>query len=120
MGSIVASVQPSADPKLASALAIVLEGLVEYAPGSIVSRALVSGKACSVTVFAFDQGQQLSEHTAPFDALVQILGGEAQLTVGGKLISARAGQVVLMPSGVPHSVKAVERFKMLLTMIRNP
>ena len=116
---VMGSVQPSPDPKLGSAIAMVLEGLVEYATEAIVSRTLVSGKAGSVTLFAFDRGQQLSEHTAPFDALVQILGGEAQLTVGGKPISARTGQIVLMPSGVPHSVKAEGRFKMLLTMIRN-
>ncbi len=120
VSSVMGSVHPSPDPKLAAAIAMDLESLGDYACEGIVSRILVSGKAGSVTLFAFDQGQQLSEHTAPFDALVQVLRGEAQLTVGGKPIRARVGQVVLMPSGVPHSVKAEGRFKMLLTMIRNP
>ena len=84
-----------------------------------ICRALESGKAGSITVFAFDRGQQLSEHTAPFHALVQVLEGEAQLTIGGRVVRARAGQAVLMPGGVPHAVKATERFKMLLTLIRN-
>lgn len=94
--------------------------LVDFAPDAIVSRTLESGKSGSITVFAFDRGQQLSEHTAPFHALVQVLEGEAHLTIGGKVVRARAGQAVLMPGGVPHAVKALERFKMLLTMIRNP
>ena len=106
-------------PKLGPAIVVEPVNAVDYAADAVVSRALVSGKAGSVTLFAFDRGQQLSEHTAPFDALVQVLDGEAQLTIGEKLVRARAGQMVLMPAGVPHAVKAPERFKMLLIMIRN-
>jgi len=92
--------------------------LVEYADGSIVSRAIVKAKAGTVTLFAFDAGQNLSEHTAPFDAMVQVLDGEAELTVGGETFIAGTGQLVIMPAGIPHAVTAVKRFKMLLTMIR--
>ncbi len=105
-------------PKLCPAIVVEPANAFDYAPDAVVSRALVSNKAGSVTLFAFDQGQQLSEHTAPFDALVQVLDGEAQLTIGEKIVRARSGQMVLMPAGIPHAVKAPERFKMLLTMIR--
>jgi len=91
---------------------------VKYAAGSIVSREVVSNRAGSVTLFAFDEGQGLSEHTAPFDALVQVIDGRARLTVGGRRILASAGDVVLMPANVPHAVHAPRRFKMMLTMIR--
>jgi quercetin dioxygenase-like cupin family protein len=104
--------------KLPSALAVDLAGLVDYADGSIVSRTLVESDSGSLTLFSFDSGQRLSEHSAPFDALVQVLDGEAELRVGGKLVRARRGQLVLMPAGVPHSVAAPQRFKMLLTMLR--
>ena len=97
---------------------VTLVGHLEYSPGSIVSRALVSSDAGSVTLFSFDQGQKLSKHTAPFDALVQVLEGAALLDIGGTPVRARAGQAVLMPAGVPHAVEAVQPFKMLLTMIR--
>lgn len=92
---------------------------VEYQRGSVVSREIVSKKAGTVTVFAFDQGQGLSEHTAPFDAVVQILDGEAEIAVSGASVTAGAGEMVIMPAGEPHSLKAVKRFKMLLTMIRS-
>ena len=105
--------------KLDPAIVVEPANALDYATDSVVSRALVSGKGGSVTLFAFDRGQHLSEHTAPFNALVQVLDGEAQLTVGEKLVRARAGQMVLMPAGVPHAIKAPERFKMLLTLIRN-
>jgi quercetin dioxygenase-like cupin family protein len=95
-----------------------LAELVQYAEGSVVSRALVQKPVGSVTLFAFDAGQALSEHTAPFDAYVQLLDGEAELVVGGKSIDARAGDTVLMPANIPHAVNARKRFKMLLTMIR--
>jgi quercetin dioxygenase-like cupin family protein len=91
---------------------------LDYVPGSIVSRTLVKNPAGTVTLFSFDAGQSLSEHTAPFDALVQILDGKAELTIGGKAVLASAGQTVLMPANVPHAVHAVERFKMLLVMVR--
>ena len=95
-----------------------LAGLVDYAPGAIVSRTLVKNQAGTVTLFAFEAGQGLSEHTAPFDALVQILDGRAELTIGGKEVKAGSGQMVLMPAGVAHALHAPERFKMLLIMIR--
>jgi len=95
-----------------------LAGLVDYAPGAVVSRTLVKNQAGTVTLFAFDAEQGLSEHTAPFDALVQIMDGRAELTIGGKPVAASAGQIVLMPANVSHALHAPERFKMLLIMIR--
>jgi len=95
-----------------------LMDLVEYAPGSIVSRTIAENKAGTLTLFAFDAGQGLSEHSAPFDAVVQILDGEAELTIAGKTVHAVAGQFVIMPADVPHAVTARQRFKMLLTMLR--
>lgn len=95
------------------------EGLTDYAKSSIVSRTLVEKKAGTVTLFAFDAGQSLSEHTAPFDALVQVLDGEGEFVVGGKVNTVRAGHALLMPADVPHAVRAVRRFKMLLTMLRS-
>jgi quercetin dioxygenase-like cupin family protein len=95
-----------------------LAGLVSYAPGSVVSRALVQSKPGSVTLFAFDAGQGLNEHTTPYDAHVLVLEGVASLTIGGKQVRARAGELVRMPAGVPHAVDAIEPFKMLLVMIR--
>jgi quercetin dioxygenase-like cupin family protein len=104
--------------RLPPAAAQSLGELIAYAEGAIVSRILVQNRAGSVTLFAFDKGQGLSEHTAPFDALVHILDGKAKLTIGGKPIPAVAGQVVLMPAEVPHALHAAERFRMLLTMLR--
>lgn len=91
---------------------------VQYADGSIVSRALVQKSAGSITLFAFDAGQGLNEHTAPYDAYVQILDGEGELVIGGQLVNPKSGETVLMPANVPHAVNAQQRFKMLLTMIR--
>lgn len=98
--------------------ALNLADLVDYAPGSVVSRTLVKNPAGTITLFAFDAGEGLSEHSTPFDALVQILDGEAELTIGGKPVPAGAGETVLMPANIPHGLRAAERFKMLLTMIR--
>jgi quercetin dioxygenase-like cupin family protein len=95
-----------------------LADLVQYADGSIVSRAIAQKAVGSITLFAFDEGQALSEHTAPFDALVQVLDGAVELTVGGVAVLAEAGQAVLMPANVPHALLARRRFKMLLSMIR--
>lgn len=95
-----------------------LKELVNYETGSVVSRTLVKNKGGSVTLFSFDKGQGLSEHSAPFDALVQVLEGEVILTIGGKNIEAKAGEIVIMPANIPHAVQAKERFKMLLTMIK--
>jgi quercetin dioxygenase-like cupin family protein len=101
------------------AQAVGLIDLVDYQDGSIVSREIISKKTGTVTAFAFDEGQGLSEHTAPFDAIVEILDGQAELTIGGKIVSAFTGQMVIMPANVPHAVKATKKFKMLLTMIRS-
>ena len=95
-----------------------LSSLAAYQPGSVVSRTLVKKEKGTVTLFAFDAGQGLSEHTAPFDALVQVLEGRASVVLGGKAHAMGAGEVLLMPANVAHSLVAVERFKMLLTMIR--
>ena len=104
--------------KLAAAKAVDLAGLVGYKRGSIVSRVIAQNDAGTLTVFSFDAGEGLSEHTAPFDAVVQVLDGEAELVIGGKPVKAAAGHVVIMPADVPHAVKATRRFKMLLTMLR--
>ena len=95
-----------------------LESLVAYQDGAVVSRTLVKQPKGSVTLFAFDRGQELSEHTVPHDALVVVLDGEAEITVAGTPHRLRAGDTILMPGGEPHAVRAVERFKMSLTMIR--
>ena len=110
-------IDPAALPP---SVAVRLDGLLDYAPGGVVSRALVKSQAGSVTLFAFEAGEGLSEHTAPFDALVQVLDGEVDLTIGGAPLLARAGEAVLMPAGVPHALVARTRFKMLLTMVRGP
>ena len=93
--------------------------LVNYQEGAVVSRTLVNRTTGTVTLFAFDDGQGLSEHTAPFDALAYLLEGEAEITVSGKPLRTTAGEAVLMPANQPHSLKALTRFKMLLTMIRS-
>jgi len=98
--------------------AIELVSGVEYATGAVVSKTILDKKTGTLTLFAFDKGQGLSEHTAPFDATVQILDGVAELTVGGTPALVKAGQLFIMPANVAHSVRAVERFKMLLIMIR--
>lgn len=96
-----------------------LDEQVAYAPGSVVSRVLTKSKGGSLTLFAFDAGQELSEHTAPFDALVQVLDGAVELTIGGEVVAATAGEAVLLPAHVPHAVRATTRFKMLLSMVRD-
>jgi quercetin dioxygenase-like cupin family protein len=93
--------------------------LVNYQEGAVVSRTLVNRPTGTVTLFAFDEGQGLSEHTAPFDALAHLLEGEAEIVVSGKPLRTTAGEAVLMPANQPHSLKALSRFKMLLTMIRS-
>ncbi|UCF32149.1 MAG: cupin domain-containing protein [bacterium] len=98
--------------------AVDLKTLVDYSEGAIVSRALIQSKVGTLTLFAFDKGQGLSEHSAPFDALVQVLDGQAEIVIGGQTIPTVAGQTVLMPADIPHAVNAPGRFKMLLTMIR--
>ncbi|MEI8352502.1 MAG: cupin domain-containing protein [bacterium] len=98
--------------------AIELATGVDYAAGSVVSKTILDKKTGTLTLFAFDRGQGLSEHTSPYDATVQILDGTAELTVGGTPHEVKTGQLFIMPANVPHSLKAVERFKMLLIMIR--
>jgi quercetin dioxygenase-like cupin family protein len=98
--------------------AIELATGVDYAPGAVVSKTILDKKAGTLTLFAFDKGQGLSEHTAPYDATVQIVEGMAELTVGGSPHEVKAGQLFVMPANIPHSLKALERFKMLLIMIR--
>ena len=92
--------------------------LVKYQPGSVVSREVIRKKTGTVTLFAFDEGQGLSEHTAPFDALVYILEGEAEITLSGAPHVLKAGDTIIMPANEPHALKAVKPYKMLLVMIR--
>ena len=91
--------------------------LVSYQDGSVVSRQITRAEAGNVTLFAFDRDQELSEHTAPFDALVHVLEGEAEIKISGKPFHLKAGEAIIMPANEPHAVKASTRFKMLLTMI---
>lgn len=93
--------------------------LVNYQDGSVVSRTLINQKTGTVTLFAFDTGQELSEHTAPYDALVEVFDGETEITVSGQPFHLRAGDMIIMPANQPHAVKAVTKFKMMLTMIRS-
>jgi quercetin dioxygenase-like cupin family protein len=109
-----------AQPKreMPSAEVVRLIDLVNYQDGAVVSRTLVKGTTGTVTLFAFDDGQGLSEHTTPFDAMAYVLEGEAEIAVSGKPMRTAAGEAVLMPANQPHSLKALGRFKMILTMIR--
>lgn len=93
--------------------------LVSYQPGSVVSRTIISDRTGTVTLFAFDEGEGLSEHTAPYDALLHLLEGEAEVTISGKMSRLEQGQAIILPAGKPHAVRASKRFKMLLTMIRS-
>lgn len=93
--------------------------LVNYQDGAVVSRELVKKPTGNITLFAFDEGQGLSEHTAPFDALAQVLEGEAEITISGQPHRVVGGEMILMPAGQPHALKALQRFKMMLTMIRS-
>jgi quercetin dioxygenase-like cupin family protein len=95
-----------------------LTDLVEYQDGAVVSREIINQKAGSVTLFAFDEGQGLSEHMAPFDALVYLLDGEAEITISGRPLQLKQGEMVIMPANQPHSLKAIKRFKMVLTRIK--
>lgn len=92
---------------------------VAYQEGAVVSKTVIDKKSGTVTLFAFAQGQGLSEHTAPFDALIQVLEGEAEIRISGAPIRVRAGEMIVLPASEPHALKAVERFKMMLTMIRS-
>jgi len=92
--------------------------LISYQEGAVVSRQIVKAETGNVTLFAFDLGQELSEHTAPFDALVHVLDGEVEIRISGKPFTLIAGEAIVMPANEPHAVRALKKFKMLLTMIR--
>jgi quercetin dioxygenase-like cupin family protein len=93
-------------------------GLVDYHNDSVVSRTLIDKKGGTVTVFAFDEHQGLSEHSAPYDALVQIIEGEAEITISGNPYLVRKGEMIIMPADEPHALKALQKFKMILTMVK--
>ncbi len=99
--------------------AVKVSGLIDYQEGSVVSRTILETDTGTVTLFAFAEGQGLSEHTAPFDALVHLLDGEAEVTISGQSLHVRGGELVIMPANKPHALKAVTKFKMLLTMLRS-
>lgn len=96
-----------------------LTDLADYQTGSIVSRTIIDKETGTVTFFAFDEGQGLSEHTAPFDAMLNILDGEAEIVISGKTFNLKAGEIIIMPANEPHAVKAVKKFKMILIMIKS-
>ena len=96
-----------------------LNELIEYQEGSVISRTLLNKETGTITLFAFDKGQGLSEHTAPFDALVSLLDGEAEINISGKPFSLKQGEMIIMPANEPHALKAVKQFKMILTMIKS-
>lgn len=98
--------------------AMTLSELVAYQDGSVVSKTLIDKKIGTLTMFSFGAGQGLSEHTAPFDAVVQVVDGEAEVVINGETQTVHAGQMIIMPANIPHELKAVKPFKMLLTMIR--
>ena len=101
-----------------AAKAIKLVDLVQYQESSVVSRTIIDKKVGTLTLFAFGEGQGLSEHTAPFDALVYIIDGEAEIIISGNTIHARTGEIVIMPADQPHALNALKKFKMMLVMIR--
>ena len=95
-----------------------MHGLIDYQEGSIVSRVMLKSEGGNVTMFAFDKGQELSEHSAPYDALVEILDGEAEIRISGKPFVLKSGEAIIMPANDPHALMAVNKFKMLLTMLK--
>lgn len=97
----------------------ILSDLVAYQDGAVVSKTLINQKTGTVTLFAFDIGQGLSEHTAPFDAMVYILGGAAEIRISNVPYTVKTGEMIIMPANEPHALKAIERFKMMLVMIRS-
>jgi quercetin dioxygenase-like cupin family protein len=107
------------DPEELKATALRLADLAQYQAGAVVSREILRKKTGTVTVFAFDKGEELSEHTAPFDALALCLDGEAKITISGKTHMLKSGEMIIMPAHEPHALKAVKKFKMALIMIRS-
>lgn len=96
-----------------------VKDLIDYQVGSVVSREIIRKETGTVTIFAFDKGEGLSEHTAPFDAMVQIIDGKAEIIISGKKNLVEAGEMIIMPANDPHALNALEQFKMVLTMIRS-
>jgi quercetin dioxygenase-like cupin family protein len=96
-----------------------IKDMVAYQAGTIVSKEIIKKATGTVTIFAFDQDQGLSEHTAPFDALVQIVDGEAEIIISGESQQLRAGEMIIMPAGQPHALKALKKFKMMLVMVKS-
>ncbi len=112
---------PSAIPEaFPAATALSLQTLVDYQPGAVVSRTLAKSAIGTLTLFSFAAGQGLSEHSAPYDAFVQVLDGCAEIRIGGQSHQLGAGDIILMPKNIPHAVAAVKNFKMLLTMFKTP
>lgn len=107
-----------ADEKIAAKV-LKIADLVSYQEGAVVSRTIVNEKAGTVTLFAFAEGQGLSEHTAPYDALVHIVDGEAEVTISGRAFRLKEGEIIIMPANSPHALKTIREFKMILTMIRS-
>jgi len=95
------------------------ENLIEYQEGAVVSKEILRKNTGNITMFAFDKGEGLSEHTAPFDAIVQVIDGKAEITISGEKNILEKGNVIIMPANEPHSLLAIEKFKMILTMIRS-
>ena len=95
------------------------DGSVEYSDGGIVSKTVLKKETGNISLFSFDKGEALSEHTAPFDAMIQVVDGKGEITIGGKPFILESGQSIIMPANITHAVKAVERFKMVLTMIKS-
>lgn len=109
--------QASTNPLMAQSIKLI--DLVDYQEGSVVSRTIVDKKTGTLTLFAFGEGQGLSEHTASFDALVYLLDGEAEITISGKTFHLKEGEIIIMPANEPHALKAIKKFKMLLLMIKS-
>ena len=107
------------DPDKLLGQAIELINIIEYQEGSVVSRTIIDKITGTFTLFAFGEGQRLSEHTAPFDALVYILDGESEVTISGKSLHLKEGDMVIMPANEPHALRAMKKFKMLLVMIKS-
>ncbi len=97
----------------------VFNDIIEYAANSVVSKTIIKKQSGNVTLFSFDKGEELSEHTAPFDALVQVIDGKAEIIINGNLHEVTSGNSIIMPGNIPHALKAKEKFKMILTMIRS-
>jgi quercetin dioxygenase-like cupin family protein len=105
--------------KIKTGVAVRLEGAVKYQKNSVVSQEIIRKRTGTVTLFAFDRGQGLSEHTAPFDALVNIIDGKAEITISGKRHSIKKGEYIILPANKPHALQAKVKFKMMLTMIKS-